>query len=280
MATIETLDTAVRTLALKKVKQHDKIIKDEVVKGAKKQGFTVSVKTIELVSVGLDNKKVEDIRLGKMAMTPNEAEIVLYASEYVNNSDTIDSQEFSWTEERADSWHWELKAGVTFEATKEVKVPLLKGSVSLKVDLSRTWGETHETKKTWHWKATPQIPARSRVLVGAVLKQTAGTVPMTCTVKVDGTVHCKATLVVLGFWDHPKEFDFPLAWLLTDKERTYTTEGVISGASGLDVMIKKDQVPAKNQLPLTAKQQKELPAGLTKREVLPSALSLGPLSLP
>jgi hypothetical protein len=274
MAKVDTVDNVVRARVLQKLKQYDATVKSEVAKEAKRQGHTVVVKKVEFLRLILRAKEVRDLRFGALTIDPKNTDIVVYSMEYDNNSDTTDTVEFAYHQERSDAWHWELKTGVTFTYTAEAKIPELASlSQSVQVDFSVSYGQAAEEKRSWDWKATPQIPPRSRVVVHAVLNQVAGGVPVTCRVKVNGVVQCRGTFGVKWLPDQQREFDIPLERLLNDAERTYTTEGVITGASGMNSSIRKEQ-----EVVLTAGQRKDLPAGTTER-ALTSAWSLERLSL-
>jgi hypothetical protein len=245
VATILTVDDAVRTRVLAKMKKWDKQIKAEVLKEAKKQStFVRGVKSITFSRLTLPTKRVLDLDLGALSIDDKQAGIVVYGEEYDNGSDTEDSTVFKYEKVLTHSWHWELTAGVTFTYTAEANLPELASlSNTLEVSFSATYGETGLESNTYTWERTIGLQPRHKTVISAVLTQVAGTVPFTCRLIVDGNIECSGNFDVKVFPDVTQDFAIPLQRLLTPKERTFTTTGVLVGASGLQALVKKNVTP-------------------------------------
>ena len=272
MGAIQTVDEGVLALVKRKMRQHAKTIRAAVAAEAERCGHDVTVKKIELMRLDLPQKDLLAFELGPMNVAGDDSDVTLFSMEYVNNSDTTDSTTFADSRQRSDGWHWQLQSGYTSSTTAKAQLVVGEVSETVQVNLQGTYGETGTETHEWSWNASPQVPPRRRVVMSAVLKQMAGSMPFTCRVRVDGKVHCRGRFGVKIWPDQIREFDIPLQRLLSEDERTYTTTGTISGARGQDVHVEK------NQLPLSAAEQSRLPLGPSAK-VIAEPFALDALAL-
>jgi hypothetical protein len=263
MATIITVDEAVRQRVLSKMKEHEGRIKAEVLKEAQKQSSLVrGVKSITFSRLELPTKTVLGFDLGALGIDDKNTDVVVFSQVYDNGSDVQDSTHLGHKKTITHAWHWELTAGVTFTYKTEAKLPELAAvSEGLEINFSATYGEAWSNSDTYEWDATINLQPRHRTVVNAVLKQVAGTVPFSCTLIVDGGVHCNALLDIKTFPDQTRPFKIPLQRLLNEGERTYKTTGTLIGASGLKAYVDKQVQP------LSAEELKQIGNQIVRHEV-------------
>jgi hypothetical protein len=263
MATIITVDEAVRQRVLSKMKEHEGRIKAEVLKQAQKQSSLVrGVKSITFSRLELPTKTILRFDLGALEIDDKNTDILVFGEVYDNGSDVQDSTHFGHNKTLTHTWHWELTAGVTFTYKTEAKLPEL-GAVSkaLEINFSASYGEAWSDSDTYEWDATINLQPRHRTIVDAILKQVAGAVPFSCTLIVDGVIHCNALLDIKTFPDQTRPFKIPLQRLLNDGERTYKTTGTLIGASGLKAHVDKQVQP------LSAEELKQIGNQIVRHEV-------------
>ncbi len=263
MATIVTVDEAVRQRVVSKMKEHDGRIKAEVLKEAQKRSSLVrGVKSITFSRLELPTKTILLFDLGALSIDDKNTDVVVLSQVNDNGSDTEDTTKFKYDKTLTHSWQWELTAGVTFTYKTEAKLPeLATVSKTLEINFSATYGEAGSNSETYTWEQEIHLQPRHRTIVDAMLKQVAGTAPFSCTLIADGSVHCSALLDIKTFPDETRPFKIPLQRLLNDSERTYKTTGTLTGASGLKVFVNKRVEP------LSAEELKQIGNQIVRHEV-------------
>lgn len=245
MATIITVDEAVRQRVLSKMKEHDGRIKAEVLKEAQRRsGLVRGVKSINFSRLELPTKTILDFELGPFGIDEEDTDVVVFSQVYDNGSDVQDSTHFGRKKTLTHTWQWELTGGVTFTYKTEAKLPEL-GAVSkaLEINFSATYGQAWSNSDTYEWDATINLQPRHRTVVNAILKQVAGAAPFSCTLIADGSIRCSALLDIKTFPDQTRPFKIPLQQMLNEGERTYKTTGTLVGASGLQTYVDKQIQP-------------------------------------
>ena len=244
MGEITTLDSKITSLAKAKFSHHQQKIMDEVSRQARQNKHVRKVKAVRFKKVVITKKEVLSFDTGEFEIEKGKQDIVVYAEEYINHSNTNDTTTFMYSKEITDEWHWELTAGVTFEYSTEVKLPAAANiKKSITVNLTASGGESHAQSSNYQWNSTIGLEAKKKTTVNALLHQLAGKLPFTCRLHVEGEIKCEADLDIKMAKDRSHEFSIPLSRLLSDNERRYETKGIISGAAGIKANVKKEIEP-------------------------------------
>lgn len=281
MAKIETSDAVLTARAKAAVGKYMKQIRAEIVKAAKKQGHSISDSNIKKVSfVGLKGTSydIRSFKIGKFVITDPKNLYYLDHAVWTNNGAQTPTRVLEVDQETDDTYTWQISAGVTikYETSTEAKIELPVGGStrstwSFQFNLNVTHGTAHTEKHAWKNEFNQPISPFSELDMTVYGVQVVGYSPFVLTAFASGSAHCKC-VIKKGLIKREPEFDIDLGRILSNAERTFTSEGRISGIQGYDWQINT------NERPLSEQEKKTAPRGVSGGRIMSETLRLPKLA--
>lgn len=259
---------------------HMDAIKQEVVKGAKDQGYNITKADVKSVTFkGLKDVKYDifSIDFGKFVVTNPKDMIWLDGMTWTNNSPGVAKRVLEVNESTEDSYHWQITAGFSYEYQSTQKLTIyspaggsIENSFKFNFSFEASYGEASKKIHAWKNQFEQEIPAYSTLRMEVKGVQFTGYVPFTIQAEASATVQCEC---VVQYWgSHTRKFSFDVSRLLNKDDRTFVSTGRVDGVQGYDWDVQTFEPVA-----LSEAERESLPLGISEHHLLPKELSLGEL---
>jgi len=221
------------------------------VKEAKKQGHDISKSNVTRITFEnlKDLKTATELKLMDFATKGNSDEqLHVNHTTWRNNTPTQQTYHLKYSEAKTDSFSWSITEGfkISYSTKTSFKIPIPEGpgievTWNFEFNVSATQGRAYQETNTWSGDADLNVPPYSYFTSKVILQKLTGEQNFRATTKADGKALCKAHIDYWG--SHEREFDIPLDRILSPEERTFITDGKITGAIGYDVYVDTDHTP-------------------------------------
>lgn len=269
----KNMEDELKGRARAKIARFEDQIKDEVVKEAKKRGHDISKSNVTKITFEnlKDLKTATELKLMDFVTQDNSDEqLHVNHTTWRNNTSQNQSFRLEFSESKTDTFSWSITEGfkISYSTSTRFKIPIPEGAGmevtwNFEFNVSATQGRAYQKTTTWSGKPKLNVAPYSYFTSKVFLKKLTGEQNFRATTKADGKALCKAHIDYWG--SREQEFDIPLERILSPEERTFITEGKITGAIGYEEFVDT------NERPLSEEEKEHYPKEF--EEVPPMELS-------